>query len=48
MIPRTTPSPMAMGKRKRHAKQASMWVATVVIGVRSTKILLLEHLELVI
>src|SRR5512143_2054821 len=25
---RTTLSPMAMGKRKRHAKQASMWVAT--------------------
>ena len=27
-IPRTTLSPMAMGKRRRHAKQASMWVAT--------------------
>ena len=27
MIVRTTVSPMAMGKR-RHAKQASMWVAT--------------------
>jgi hypothetical protein len=27
-IPRTTLSPMAMGKRKWHAKQASMWVAT--------------------
>jgi transposase len=27
-MPRTTLSPMAMGKRKRHAKQASMWVAT--------------------
>ena len=27
-VPRTTLSPMAMGKRKRHAKQASMWVAT--------------------
>ena len=24
----TTLSPMAMGKRKRHAKQTSMWVAT--------------------
>ena len=28
MIVRTTVSPMAMGKRRRHAKQASMWVAT--------------------
>src|SRR5262245_4050637 len=28
MILRTTVSPMAMGKRRRHAKQASMWVAT--------------------
>ena len=28
MITPTTLSPMAMGKRKRHAKQASMWVAT--------------------
>ena len=27
-IPRTTLSPMAMGKRRRHAKQTSMWVAT--------------------
>src|SRR5262249_27212327 len=27
-IPRTTLSPMAMGKRKRHSKQALMWVAT--------------------
>ena len=27
-IARTTLWPMAMGKRKRHAKQASMWVAT--------------------
>jgi hypothetical protein len=27
-IPRTTLSPMAMGRRTRHAKQASMWVAT--------------------
>lgn len=25
---RTTPSPMAIGKRKRPAKQAAMWVAT--------------------
>jgi hypothetical protein len=28
MILRTTVSPRAMGKRRRHAKQASMWVAT--------------------
>ena len=28
MILRTTVSPVAMGKRRRHAKQASMWVAT--------------------
>jgi hypothetical protein len=28
IIPRTTLSPMAMGKRLRHVKQASMWVAT--------------------
>ena len=28
MIVRTTVSPMAMGKRRRHAKQASIWVAT--------------------
>jgi transposase len=28
MILRTTVSPMAMGKRRRHAKQASIWVAT--------------------
>jgi transposase len=28
MILRTTVLPMAMGKRRRHAKQASMWVAT--------------------
>jgi transposase len=27
-MPRTTLSPMAMGKRRRHAKQASMWMAT--------------------
>jgi Transposase domain (DUF772) len=27
-IPRTTLSPMAMGKRRRHSRQASMWVAT--------------------
>jgi hypothetical protein len=27
-VPRTALSPMAMGKRRRHAKQASMWVAT--------------------
>src|SRR5207249_11743605 len=27
-IRRPTLSPMAMGKRQRHAKQASMWVAT--------------------
>src|SRR5262245_27960550 len=27
-IPRTTMSPMAMGKQRRHAKQTSMWVAT--------------------
>jgi hypothetical protein len=27
-IPRTTLSPMTMGKRRRHAKQVSMWVAT--------------------
>src|SRR5512134_1078814 len=26
---RTTLSPMAMGKRTRHAKQGSMWVATI-------------------
>jgi hypothetical protein len=26
-IPRTTLSPMAMGKRRQHAKQASIWVA---------------------
>jgi len=28
LFPRTALSPMAMGKRKRHAKQSSMWVAT--------------------
>ena len=28
MILRTTVSPMAMGKRRRQAKQTSMWVAT--------------------
>ena len=27
MIVRTTVSPMAMGKRRHHAKQASMWLA---------------------
>src|SRR5262245_13327569 len=27
-IPRTTMSPMAMGKQRRHAKQTSIWVAT--------------------
>jgi hypothetical protein len=27
-IPRTTLSPMAMGKRRRRPKQTSMWVAT--------------------
>ena len=27
-IPRSTLSPMAMGKRRRQAKQTSMWVAT--------------------
>ena len=28
LIPRTTLSPMAMGKRRRRPKQTSMWVAT--------------------
>src|SRR5882672_6987268 len=28
LIRRTTLSPMAMGKRRRHTKQTSMWVAT--------------------